>query len=291
MTGLGRLTAAILVSLSVLPAMASSAVAAPSGAGQTSAALTPSAVTTTVVRAYFLLADPAGGTARLVPVLRRIAPTSARAHAAMDALLAGPSRREASADPAIRTALRGGTRLLGLRVESGTAIVNLDPAFLDGASARVTRGRAAQVTYTLTQFSTITRVRILVGGRALPPVTGLPTGTFTRTTFRDEWLPAIFVDRPAWGSLFESGTRVSGLTNVFEAQFRLRVIAENGRVLLDRAVLADLPAGSGGWRAFSVPISYRVTTYQNGTVRVYDPSEVDGHAQDIRDYPVLLDPD
>jgi len=292
MSGLRRLTLATALTLTVMSVAASGAFAAPPGAARpTSTALAPSAITTTVVRAYFLLADPAGGTSRLVPVLRQVAPTSAPAHAAMDALLAGPTRREASADPAIRTALGKGTRLLGLRVEAGTATANLDAAFLAGASARVTRGRAAQVTYTLTQSSTITRVRILVAGKALPPVAGLPTGTFTRTTFREEWLPAIFVDRPAWGSLFESGTRISGLTSVFEAQFRLRVIAASGRVLLDREVLADLPAGSGGWRGFSIPVTYRVTTYQKGIIRVYDRSEVDGHAQDIRDYPVLLDPD
>ena len=105
---------------------------------------------------------------------------------------------------------------------------DLDAAFTAATSSRIIRARAAQVTYTLTQFANVSRVRILVGGKALPPIAGLPTGNFTRTTFRDEWLPAIFVDRPAWGSVFESGARVSGVTNVFEAQFRLQVIAANG---------------------------------------------------------------
>lgn len=287
-----RLVLALPVTLLAASVAAPGAVASqpplPEGTAST---ITPSAVTTTVVRAYFLLADPAAGASKLVPVLRKVAPTAAPAHAAMTALLSGPVLRERTATPVIRTALRGGTRLLGLRIASGTATADLDAAFTAATSSRIIRARAAQVTYTLTQFANVSRVRILVGGKALPPIAGLPTGSFTRTTFRDEWLPAIFVDRPAWGSVFESGARVSGVTNVFEAQFRLQVIAANGRILVDRAILADLPAGSDGWRGFSVPVTYRVLSYQTGKLRVFDPSEVDGHPQDIRDYPVLLDAD
>jgi hypothetical protein len=158
-----------------------------------------------------------------------------------------------------------------------------------GDSVRLIRTRLGQVTYTLTQFSTVSSVRFRVEGKALTSIPGPPwAASYSRASFRSALLPAIFVDRPAWGAGLPDGLRVIGQANVFEAQFRIALIASNGRVLIDRPVHAT--AGSGTWGTFSVALDYAVTKAQWGTLRVYDPSERDGAPESIREYPVYLRP-
>ena len=156
---------------------------------------------TTIVRAYFFLGsfiDNAG----LVPVLREVPETKAVGAAAMRALLAGPKRRELGGPPAMYTAIPEGTRFLGLEIEDGIATVNLSREFESGGGSDSMLGRLAQVVYTLTQFPTVTGVRFELDGVPVTVFSGegvvldAPVG---RADYRDQ-LPAIFVDRPAWGA-------------------------------------------------------------------------------------------
>lgn len=251
----------------------------------------PSPAATMIVRAYFFLDDAAGGDPALVPVLRTVPETKAVATAAMTALLAGPSNRERTAEPAIRTTIPADSELLGIRISGGVATVNLSGEFEAGGGSFSVLGRLAQVVYTLTQFSSVDRVRFELDGE---PVTlfsaeGIvldePVG---RATYRDEFLPAIFVDRPAWGAALPYPGRVTGLANVFEAQFRIAVLDRAGRSLVDRQVLAS--CGTGCWGTFDVTLPYDVSTAQWGTLRVWDLSARDGSRVDVREYPVYLRP-
>ena len=132
-------------------------------------------------------------------------------------------------------------------------------------------------------------VRFRVEGKALTAIPGPRwAASYSRASFRDTLLPAIFVDRPAWGAGLPDGMRVAGRANVFEAQFRIALIASNGRVPIDRPVQAT--AGSGTWGTFSVAMDYAVTKAQWGTLRVFDPSERDGQPESVREYPVYLRP-
>ena len=93
---------------------------------------------------------------------------------------------------------------------------------------------------------------------------------------------------PAWGGELTSPGRVTGLANVFEAQFRLQVLDSQRRVLADTAVHAT--CGTGCWGTFDATVGYSVPTAQWGTLRVFDPSAKDGTPTDIREYPVWLTP-
>jgi germination protein M len=243
------------------------------------------------VRAYFFLADRAGAGPFLVPVLRNVPRSAAAAKAAMVALLDGPSARELAADPQISTTIPAGTGLLGVTIKNGLATVDLSGTFASGGGTFSVQGRLAQVVYTLTQFATVDRVRFELGG--------VPVSVFssegivldqpvTRLTYRDEYLPPIFVDRPAWGASLANPGRVSGLADVFEAQFRVALLDGNGRSLVDRPVKAS--CGTGCWGTFDVTLSYDVARAQWGTLRVWDPSEKDGSQQSVREYPVYLHP-
>jgi hypothetical protein len=183
------------------------------------------------------------------------------------------------------------TRLLGIEISDGLATVDLSGDFASGGGTFSLRGRLAQVVYTVTQFRSVDRVAFRLDGEAVTVFSSegiLLRKPATRATYRDDFLPPIFVDRPAWGGALPSPGRVTGLANVFEAQFRVAILDRRGRVLVDRPVLAT--AGTGSWGRFDVTLSYDVSTAQWGTLRVWDPSERDGSPESIREYPVHLQP-
>jgi immunoglobulin-like protein involved in spore germination/sporulation and spore germination protein len=242
-----------------------------------------SPVGTTVARAYFFLGSFTGN-AGLVPVEREIPTTPAVGAASMAALLAGPSQAELSARPAMYTSIPAGARFLGLQIDSGVATVDLSGEFAADGDTTAVLGRAAQVVYTLTQFPTVHGVRFEIDG-VRPKTVWL--GVLGRADYTD-FLPAIFVDRPAWGGDLGNPARLTGRANVFEATFHVTILDGTGRVLVDQPVTAT--CGTGCWGTFDVTIPYSVPTAGPGTLRVYDLSARDGSRQHVTDYPVSLTP-
>lgn len=242
----------------------------------------------TLVRAYFLLTSPTGG--GLVPVLREVAQTQAVATAAMHGLLAGPTPAERGASPAVSTSVPDGTRLLGLSISNRVATVNLSAEFASGGGSASMFGRLAQVVYTVTQFSTVDSVLLKLDGQPVTTFSGegiVLDRALGRADFRDQ-LPAIFVDRPAWGAGAGSPARVSGVANVFEADFRVQVRDASGTLIADRQVMAS--CGTGCWGDFSASLAYSVARAQWGTLRVFDSSAKDGAPENVTEYPVWLTP-
>ena len=238
---------------------------------------------TTTLRAYFFLGsfvDNAG----LVPVLRDVPKTQAVGAAAMAALLAGPNDAELSGRPAMYTTVPDGTRFLGLTIDAGVATVNLSKEFESGGGSTNVLGRFAQVVYTLTQFPTVSGVRFEIDG--VPPKTVF-IGILTRADYTDQ-LPAIFVDRPAWGGVLGNPARLVGVANVFEATFRVRILDGAGRALAAASVMAS--CGSGCWGTFDATIRYTVSKAGWGTLQVFEPSAKDGSRTNITEYPVWLTP-
>ena len=145
------------------------------------------------------------------------------------------------------TAIPDGTTLLGLTIKDGIATVDLSKEFESGGGGDTCASRLGQVVYTLTQFPTVDGVRF--------ELDGVPTSTFggegvtftpagrpiVRKDFRDQ-LPAIFVDRPAWGASLGNPGTVSGVANVFEATFRVgarRRVRQDGRRPPGHGVMRD----------------------------------------------------
>ncbi|HET7026775.1 MAG TPA: Gmad2 immunoglobulin-like domain-containing protein [Candidatus Limnocylindrales bacterium] len=236
---------------------------------------------TTVVRAYLTLADG------LVPVLRSVPATKGVARAAINALLAGPSSSDGAS---VGTAVPSGVSLLGISISGETASVDLSSAFASGGSTASQVSRVAQVVYTLTQFGNVTSVKLQVAGTALPVPDDrgtIRTDAVSRADYREQ-LPEIFVDRPAWHASIGNPARITGVTRVFEATFRVRLVDAAGNTLADRQVMAS--CGSGCWGAFDVTLGYAVRAPQWGTLRMYNPSARDGSPEDVRDEPVWLTP-
>ena len=80
--------------------------------------------------------------------------------------------------------------------------------------------------------------------------------------------------------------RVTGESNVFEAEFRVQILTASGKVLADQQVHAA--CGTGCWGAFDVIVPYRVGSDQPGRLKVYNLSAKDGSVEDVRIYQVQL---
>ena len=258
--------------------------AAASGAPTTAPSASPAA--TTAIRVYLFQPDPAGGDAHLVPVTRTVPSTRAVATAAVRELLAGPAPDEAG----LLTMIPAGSQLLGITIDGSVATVDLTGTFESGGGSASMLGRLAQLVYTATQFSTVDAVRLRLDGKPVESIggEGVIVGAGLGRTAGTGSLPAIFVDQPTWGGQLASPGRVTGLANVFEAQFQLQVLDGSRRVLAETPVTAS--CGTGCWGTFDVTVHYRVPTAQWGTLRVFDASPKDGSPIAIREYPVRLTP-
>jgi germination protein M len=256
---------------------------------ETPAATSDPGTGTTTVRAYFILgsfSDNAG----LAPVLRDIPKTKAVGAAAMQALIDGPNDAELGGRPAMYTAIPEGTRFLGLRIDNGTATVNLSKEFQSGGGSATVLERLAQVVYTLTQFASVQSVKFELDGVPMPAFGG--DGVIRdRPVGRDDYvdqLPAIFVDLPAWAGVLDNPARLTGLANAFEGTFRVEILGAAGRALAASPVTAT--CGSGCWGTFDVTVRYTVSKAGWGVLRVFEPSAEDGSPTNLTEFPVWLTP-
>lgn len=103
---------------------------------------------------------------------------------AAEALLAGPTKREAATEVETTSQIPEGTEVRAVDLDGDTATVAVTPEFTRGIptdpAARTRSERAeidarlAQVTYTLTQFPGVERTKVVAGGRAVEPGGGSP---------------------------------------------------------------------------------------------------------------------
>jgi hypothetical protein len=223
---------------------------------------------------------------RLVAVHRSVPQSVAVARAAINELIAGPGADEG----ALGTAVPAGTTLLGLNIAEGLATIDLSKEFESGGGSASMFGRLAQVVFTLTQFPTVERVVLHLDGEPVTVFSGegiVLDHPLTRSDY-ESFLPPIFIDGPAWGGTLANPGRIVGLSNVFEATFRIAIKDASGRTLADEMAMAT--CGTGCWGTFDVSIPYSVSAKQSGTVSVYSLSAQDGSIQDLISYPVTLTP-
>src|SRR5262245_28606603 len=212
------------------------ALAALAGATRATAGTSPHADTTTY-QVWF----ERGGKLWLT---KRVQPhTTAPARAALQALMVGPNTAET--DAGVDSHIPAGTTLNGVSIADGLATVDLSSQF--GTTTSEFRMRLAEVTHTLTQFASVDRVRIRVGGTAL--------GTFSNASFATQ-MPAILVWNPAIGSHLTSKVRVTGSADVFEAGLHIRVLNANGVVVGSVNTLASCGTGCRG--GYTVAVRFHV---------------------------------
>jgi hypothetical protein len=215
---------------------------------------------------------------------RAVPATVGVGRAAVDGLLAGPSAAEYAAG--LRSQIPAGTTLLGLRISSGIATVDLSSSFGSGAAPSTMPPRLAQVVYTLTQFPTVSGVRFEINGQGVTVIGGVPVQSpQTRAMYRG-YLPAITVRSPVIGQEVTSPVAVSGTADVFEATVSVRVLDSAGHEIARTFTTATCGTGCRG--DYSVPVSYSVPRTGHGTIEVYESSAKDGRPVNVQQIPVTL---
>jgi spore germination protein GerM len=112
---------------------------------------------------YFVRIDT-GGTVFVWPVKRELPTNGAPLSETIKALLAGPNDTERK--DGVSSLVPTDTRLLGARVEAGTAFLNFDEAFLFnkyGAEGYLAQLR--QIIWTATEFPSVSNVQIMIAGK------------------------------------------------------------------------------------------------------------------------------
>jgi spore germination protein GerM len=244
-------------------------------------------------RVYFGLGSTSGNPI-IAPVERPASnaqDATAAARAAADALIAGPAPAELAASPAMFTAVPAGTQVKGLQLTAGgVATVDLSPEFEATDDLPGLRTALAQIAFTLTQFPEVTGVQVTVAGAVLSQTDadghdlGRPA---TRADYADEMGP-LFVDSPTWGATLHGPIHLAGLADVFEAQFRFRLLDADGRSLADGQLTAS--CGTGCLGSFGVEVPFTIQAQTAAHLQVFDLSEANGSVADIVDYPLTLLP-
>jgi germination protein M len=194
--------------------------------------------------------------------------TQAVGAAALNALLAGPTREEAAAG--LFTSIPGGTSLLGLSIEDGIATVDMSGVYESGGGSLSMQMRLAQVIYTITQYASVRGVQFELDGKAITAFSGegiVLDHPVTRRSFED-LLPAILVESPLVGASISSPVSVSGTANVFEANVTVRILDASGREIA--RVFTTATCGTGCRGSFSVDVPYVLHQDQAGTIEISD---------------------
>lgn len=258
--------------------------AGPTATPRATPAPTEAPVETIIVRTYGIL--PGGpGVEGLVPTLQVVPQTSGVARAALEQLLAGRLAE------GVASAIPQGTRLLGLTIRDGVAVVDLSREFEGGGGSASTAYRLGQLVYTLTQFDSVRAVLLRIEGRTVTTFGSegiVLDGPQTRTDYAG-LLPSIFVDRPAYQAAIGNPARIVGDADVFEATFMVTILDGDGRTVAETHVTASCGTGCRG--TFDERIRYDVDRAQWGTLRVWVASARDGQPEDVREYPVWLTPE
>lgn len=247
----------------------------------------PATTTTTTARptststaVFFLNGD------KLHAVYRSVPASTMPATAAVTALLAGPTAGERQGG--LSTTIPTGTVLNGIRIDKGTAWVDLSAQFESGGGTLSMTARLAQVVFTVTQYSSVSRVWFQLDGKDVRVFSGeglVLDKASTRADFED-LMPAVFVLSPTWGSTIRSPARIRGTANVFEAVFRIEITDWDGRIVADKVVMASSGTGTRG--TFDVTLSYETLRSGLGAVIVSSESPKDGSRINVVETPVYV---
>jgi hypothetical protein len=217
---------------------------------------------------------------------RWVPATTSVGRAALDRLLAGPSAAEQAAG--LRSQIPAGTTLLGLRISSGTATVDLSSSFESAASPSPMPLRIAQVVYTLTQFPAVTGLRFEINGQGVTVIGGVPVQSPQTRAMYSGYLPAITVQSPLIGAQVTSPVTVSGTADVFEAVVSMRILDSAGKEIARTFTTANCGTGCRG--DYSVAVSYLVPRTEHGTIEVFESSAKNGLPVHVQLIPVTLTP-
>ena len=257
---------------------------------------TPTTVTSTpttapplveqIVNVYWAgtVVNPTGTPERLLAGGR--VTTDPPARAALEALLQGPNELEA--DIGLFTSIPVGTRLMDLNISDGVAIVDLSAEFEQSSGSLDEFFRAGQVVFTLTQFDSVDGVTFRIDGQPRDAL-GSHGIDVSRPVDRSDFETIRAFILPEWpypGASFQSGDRISGESNTFEANVEWVVTDQDGLIIGEGFTTAT--DGNGTWGRFDTQGILDAETAGLGALIVFDTSAKDGSQINVVEYPIQL---
>lgn len=100
----------------------------------------------------------------IVPMTRWIQPQLGIARAAVSLAVDSPVTREETAYYGVYPIIPENTEILGIDIRNGTAVIDFSRSLLNYGTAYSERNIVAAIVYTLTEFETIDKVKILING-------------------------------------------------------------------------------------------------------------------------------
>lgn len=209
----------------------------------------------------------------LAPEWHPVPYTRAVAAAAVGELLAGEPYC-----PGSRRPFPAGVSLRGIDIDAGTATVELSRSALPAAGP-ARRWPLQALVHTLTQFPTVQRVLVKVGGRTV-------AGPLTRD--RAIPLAPIALSEPAAGTLVKGGRLVvEGEASVFEGTVSLRLRDDRGQVMAQG--YATAAEGAPGRGQFSGALTFTPPAASHAwTVEAFEVSAEDGQILYLVKIPVWV---
>jgi germination protein M len=235
-----------------------------------------SAVGELVLEVYFL--RTVDGRQYLAPERHAVPATRAVAAAAVRELLAGRPLFGGSRPP-----FAAGTRLRGVRLDGGTATVDLSREVLRGPPGDAERYPLQALVHTVTQFRTVKRVVVAVEGRVSGTVAGRSLAAFWGAApgeplVRDRAirLAPITLVAPVPGDVVRGGRLVvKGEASVHEGTVSLRLRDAGGRAVAQGYTTAS--TGAPGRGPFSGALTFPPPDGpQRWTLEVFEVSAEDG---------------
>ena len=131
-------------------------------------------------------------------------------------------------------------------------------------------------------------VALLVTSTQLSGATANAAACPTNPSPPDPADPSLIVDAPTTGATVTSPVHVSGLARFFEANVRIAIYDSAGNTLSDTFTTA---AEAGPALApFAADVAFTVTQVQEGCVRVFEESAMDGSPVNVVQVEVMLAP-
>ena len=150
---------------------------------------------------------------------------------ALTALLEGVTEEEGLMG--LSTAVPEDTKLLGVEVSGGVALVDLSREFESGGGSLSMMGRVAQMVYTATRFEGVDSVRFLLEGTPLD-VLGGEGLIIDEPQIRLAWsdlTPPILVETPPWGSEVGNQIKIVGSAQIDSGMVSYVIVDADGLII------------------------------------------------------------
>lgn len=185
----------------------------------------------------------------------------------------------------------GAPDALSVTIDGSVATVDLTSLFETGGGGGTFQmaGRLAQVVFTLTRFDEIDAVSFKIDGE---PVTVFSSeGILVEEPQRREhfqgFMPAIFVEEPAFSATVDLPLAVRGLANVPDDTVHYALTDWDGLILAEGAAAVGEP-DLGDFGSFAVTIDVEPPEGGLGALIVWAESVEDGSQQWVMEYPITL---